>query len=246
MKDNDILDGKDVFHVFTPGCLEVDLTKGGEDIEKTRPIGGTCSTEKLDRQDESVFAKGLDFSEFVNHGFFNDNHKQETAAVLGEPNMAELRDNKWFTAGNLYLDYPPADRVWMLAKAMKKSNSSRRLGFSIEGKVQQRSFDGRILKAKIRHVAITNSPVNTDCSWDILAKAFAPLAQIEDMNDLKRAVTVGASSPDVSGMRTVRGEKRLRKVGSIDEAVQLIKSARPGYSWATCERVARVLFKTEV
>ena len=79
MKDNDFLDGKDDFIIFTPGCLEIDLTKSAAEIEATRPIGGTCSTERLDRQDESVLAKGLDFSEFVHHGFFNDNHKQDTA-----------------------------------------------------------------------------------------------------------------------------------------------------------------------
>ena len=135
MRDNDILDGKDDFAIWTPSCVEIINKGGGEDIERTRPIGGTCSTETLDRQDESVFAKGLNFDEFVKHGYYNDNHKQNTADILGYPSMAELRKGRWWTEGNLLLDWEPANRVWSLAKALAKSTAKRRLGFSIEGKV---------------------------------------------------------------------------------------------------------------
>lgn len=230
MLDNKLLDGEDDFVIFVPGAVDIDLTKGGspDEIERLRPIGGTCSTERLDRQDETVFAKGLDFSEFVNDGWFNDNHSQATHAVLGTPTLAELRNNKWWTEGNLLVGYPEADRIWNLAKALTKSMTKRRLGFSIEGKVQERGYDNRILKAKIRHVAITNSPVNVDCTWDILAKSFAPVEQVVDQAIVRKAMD-----------RTERSNKRL----SFDQTVMLIKSVRPHYEWATCERVARVIHK---
>lgn len=231
MLDNYLLDGKDDFVIFTPGCVEIDLSKGSaEDVEKKRPIGGVCSTERLDRQDESVLAKGLDFNEFVQHGYFNDNHKQDTAAILGVPHMAELRKGRWYTEGNLLHGYEPADKIWALAKALMKSSTSRRLGFSIEGKVIDRGFNNKILKAKIRHVAITNSPVNTDCTWDILAKSFGTREEME-AGTLRRSL-----SNDVLGRRVERGPMQM----TLDETVKLFKSARPHYSWGICERLARI------
>jgi hypothetical protein len=238
MKDNDLLDGKDDFVIFTPGCLEIDLSKGG-DIEKDRPIGGVCSTERLDRQDESVLAKGLDFDEFVHHGFFNDNHKQNTADVVGVPNKAELRKGRWWTEGNLLTGHEPADRIWSLAKALNKSTNARRLGFSIEGKVIERGFDNRILKAKIRHVAITNSPVNTDCTWDILVKSFGSIEE-QTAGEIRRALS--ADSPLTSQPKSV---ERKPLMLTFDEAVKIVKSNRPNYTWSTCERVARLIYKLQ-
>lgn len=163
---------EDLFRIDQAGILLVDLSKA-EDLDAKRPIGGFCSTEKLDRQDEIVIAKGLDFSEFVQFGYFNDNHKQDTAAILGYPEKAKLQGRRWWTEGRLFKGYPPSDKIWELAKVLKQTRSPRRLGFSIEGKVTERDHKNRILKAKVRHVAITNSPVNTECTWDILSKAFA-------------------------------------------------------------------------
>ena len=241
MLDNTLLDGKDDFVVFSPCCLEVDLSKGNaETLEQTRPIGGTCSTEDLDRQDESVLAKGLDFTEFVNHGFFNDNHKQDTAAILGVPRLAELRKSRWYTEGNLLKDYAPADRIWELAKALSKSNLARRLGFSIEGKVVDRDHNNRILKAKIRHVAITNSPVNVSCDWTILAKSFGSAEEIES-GDLRRSMMRAANKVAVQEGRPLTPTLEL----TFDEVVKIIKSHRPNYAWGTCERVARLIFKQE-
>lgn len=245
MQDNDLLDGKDEFKIWTPSCVEI-IMKGGEDIERTRPIGGTCSTERLDRQEEQVFAKGLNFDEFVHHGYFNDNHSQKTADLLGYPNMAELRGGKWWTEGNLLLDWEPANRIWNLAKALAKSTRARRLGFSIEGKVTERGYNNRILKAIIRHVAITNSPVNTDCTWDILAKAFGSMEELEGAT-IRRALSAGASSPALSGGAALGNRRVERKPIELtfDEAVKAIKSHRPHYAWATCERLARVAFQQQ-
>lgn len=247
MRDNDLLDGKDDFVIWTPSCVEIDLSKGSaEEIERTRPIGGVCSTESLDRQDESVFAKGLDFREFVEHGYYNDNHKQNTADILGYPRLAELRKGRWWTEGNLLTDYEPANRVWALAKALSKSTGSRRLGFSIEGKVIERGYNNKILKAKIRHVAITNSPVNTDCTWDILAKAFGSHEEIE-AGSIRRALSAGAQSPAHNSGAALRGSRVERKPITLtfDEAVNVLKANRPHYSFATCERLARIIFKQE-
>lgn len=155
----------DEFQIWQPG---VTLAKGAGDSD--RRIGGYASTEALDRQGEVVLQQGLDFSEFVQHGYFNDNHNQNTAAVVGIPEMANYEHGKgWYVEGSLLKGTKRAEEIWELAKAL--SDTPRKLGFSIEGKVQRRDSN-KIVKAIVRHVAITNSPVNTECTWGVLAKSF--------------------------------------------------------------------------
>ena len=232
---------QDEFTVWAPACVEV-IEKAGTDLELTRPIGGWCSTENLDRQDEIVVAKGLDFSEFVSFGYFNDNHKQETAAVLGYPRVARLEKSRWWTEGNLLVGYPPADKVWELAKAMKKSGAPRSLGFSIEGKVLERDGGNRIVRAKVRNVAITNAPVNTDCLWGILSKAFAPLATVE--NAQRKALAENSAL-----VQSVGVSRRGNHVNSIvhqrndllspAEAIDRVQRIHPNLSAAAAARVVR-------
>lgn len=229
---------EDDFEVFLPGVVSV-LEKAGDNIEDTRPIGGWCSTEHLDRQEEVVVAKGLDFTDFINFGYFNDNHRQGTADVLGYPRTIKLHNDRWWTEGNLIKDFAPADRVWELAKALRKSKAPRKLGFSIEGKVQMRDDNTRrILRAKVRNVAITNCPVNTNCTWDILAKAFGTEADVI----AAKAVTANYGSPRVSGSASQRRESiELKRTTDLttDEAIAKLRKLRPNYSKSLCERIVR-------
>jgi hypothetical protein len=236
----------DDFSVFLPDSLDI-IEKAGEDIELTRPIGGYCSTERLDRQDEIVVAKGLDFEEFVNFGYFNDNHKQDTSAVLGYPKMARLDKSRWYTEGNLIAGFPAADKVWELAKALKKSKAPRRLGFSIEGKVLERDGKNKIVRAKVRNVAITNCPVNTDCTWDILSKAFSTSENVEQA--AQKALSTGGGGMPLTGGAALRQEslettvhRELHRSGELDfeEAVEKIHKMRPNYSKSTCRRIVRL------
>ncbi len=155
-------------HLFD---LEVDVTlvKAATD-ETSRRIGGYASTESLDRQGEIIVQKGLDFSDFLKSGWFNDNHKQDVNRVLGYPTSAEFHKGKgWYVEGYLIKGYKPADEIWELAKALQ--NTPRKLGFSVEGKILKR-VSNKIAKAIVKHIAITHVPVNTDCTLDILAKSF--------------------------------------------------------------------------
>jgi len=152
---------------------------------RERRIGGIASIETKDRQKETLLQRGLDFSEFVNYGWFNDNHSKKTADILGYP-----EDHKFFKKGEtlpngveaiapghwvegyLLKGKKQADEIWDLANSLK--DTPRRLGFSVEGKIQKRdSLDKSIVtKALVREVAITKAPVNTDSQMDILAKAL--------------------------------------------------------------------------
>ena len=231
---------QDNFSVFLPDVFDI-VEKAGEDIEQTRPIAGHCSTENLDRQEEVVVAKGLDFSEFVQFGYFNDNHKQDTAAVLGWPKTVRLEKSRWWTEGNLLVGYPPADRIWELAKSLRKSSSPRRLGFSIEGKVLQRDNGNRIVRAKVRNVAITNVPVNTDCTWDIMAKAMASIDLVDQaatkahaLNFMERTQVPADIGVDIQLHR----DEYL----DLDTATERVHKLRPHLTKAICRRIARLAF----
>ena len=164
---------------FSFGEDEEFFEKGDKDAYNSRRLRGIMSTPSRDRQGENVIAKGLDFNPFLHHGHFNDNHSQSTSAILGYPETVRYQEDidtrkgkvdGWVTEGYVIKGTTRADQVWELAKALAKV-PDRKLGFSIEGKVTRRK-NKVIEKALIRNVAITNCPVNTDCTWDVLAKSF--------------------------------------------------------------------------
>lgn len=170
--------GEENFKVFLPDTVFLEKSEK-EDDYNSRKIVGVMSTSRRDRQGEIVKAKGLEFDEFLKNGHFNDNHSQETSAIIGYPEKVEYRkslnefgknSDGWICQGYVLKGTKRADGIWELAKALKDV-PDRKLGFSIEGKVLRRE-DKTIEKAKIRNVAITNCPVNTDCTWDVLEKSF--------------------------------------------------------------------------
>lgn len=172
-----------------------------------RRIGGIITTESPDRQGEIVLQRGLDFNDFVNHGWFNDNHSKDTDGVLGYPEKVQFfkkgeklpngahapNDGHW-AEGYLLQGHERADKIWSLGKALQRTN--RRLGFSVEGGIQQRTGPLRktIAKAKVRNVAITNCPVNTDTRLDVLAKSLMAVEHCEP-ELLVKALAMGVANP---------------------------------------------------
>lgn len=220
------LHDEDVFDVWVPNVVEVlDVQKaGGDDPELTHPIQGWASTEDLDRQGEIVVAKGLDFTEFTNWGWYNNNHKQDPWDVLGYPRLARLeKGTRWWTEGNLIPGYPPADKLWDLGKSLKKGNAPRRLGMSIEGKVVQRDGRNKILRANVRHVALTASPVNTSSTWEVVCKAFS------DPDSVSQACVASTE---------IRRETEL----TFNKAVAYVQRLHPHVSRETCRRVVAFAF----
>jgi phage head maturation protease len=159
--------------------IDMDIEKS-EESSSARLIRGYASTEDEDRQGEHMVQKGLDISDFINHGYFNYDH--DNSIILGYPhNTCKVDNNGFWVEGELLKGIPQADRIWELAIALKKSNAPRKVGFSVEGKVIQR--DGsKILKAKIYNVAITTNPVNTSCSWEAVVKSFSGAEHIPTIN----------------------------------------------------------------
>lgn len=202
-------------------CFE----KAGADPSKERRIGGIVSTDDIDRQGEQLIQKGLDFGPFLKGGWFNDNHEHSTDALVGYPDLVELRQlpgggTGWYVEGYLLKGHSRADNLWNIAQALQKSN--RRLGFSVEGSIQERdpSNPKIVRKAVVREVAITRCPVNTNTGLDVLSKALSAGSAVPDPG-----VSPGEGFP----LRTesLEGKKKKKKRYTKSEAVERLCSLRP-------------------
>lgn len=160
---------KDDFKFMIP--MDILKSEDSEDDSEMR-IGGYASTSDEDRQGDEILQRGIDYSDFVDFGYFNFDH--DNSKILGYPDKSKCKiDNKGFyVEGTLLKGVELARSIWETALALKKSGAPRRAGFSVEGKVLRRNELGKIVKAKIYNVAITFNPVNPKCSWEALCKSF--------------------------------------------------------------------------
>lgn len=248
---------RDDFHFFTPVTFfeKADAQEGFR-----RRIGGLVSTQGKDQEGETILQRGLDFAHFLNKGWYNDNHSKHQTGVLGFPDHVRFfqkgstlpdggvapNDGHW-AEGYLLEGWKPADEIWSLGQALKKTMGKRRLGFSIEGTIQRRIGPDRktIAKALVKNIAITHCPVNAETGLAILAKSLER-AETESPEDIERALTAGAGSTTApSGPRTGAGagailmpeslESGVRKL-TKSEAVQWFLERFPNYSVATAGR----------
>ena len=75
-----VVDKSGRFRVTTPLSFfeKADAPEGEQ-----RRFGGLVTTESVDRQGQVVLADGLNFSHFMEHGWFNDNHDAATSKAVG-------------------------------------------------------------------------------------------------------------------------------------------------------------------
>ena len=159
---------KDKFNFFLPADFEKAKDANGKQLMRVK---GIASTNDEDSEGETLEPVGYQLDRFLRHGFINYNHlaKSDAAKIIGEPEFAHVTDNgKLYIEGKLY-NTELAKSVYNLADTLKKSNSKRRLGWSIEGRAIERDAVNpkRITKAMITGVAITPSPVNANTYVDI-------------------------------------------------------------------------------
>lgn len=189
-----------------------------------RIIRGFCTTEHKDREKEIVLQDGLDFSEFLAHGWFNDNHSRDTGKNIGWPTKLERAttpDGKkgHFVEGELLRNYAPADQVWDFAHALKENAAPRQLGMSIEGAIDQRSGpDGKIIsKARVRKVAVTADPINPYTGAEMVIKALMAGGDIS-----APAPTPGQGFPLRAESLEGGTKKKKRKAKKAGEAVDAL------------------------
>jgi hypothetical protein len=253
--------------------LPIEVWEKAGEKGKERRIGGIISTEDKDRQGEVVLQRGLDFSEFINHGWFNDNHSKDTTGIVGYPTKVEKQTvggkPRHRVEGYLLPNYGPANKIWELARSLQKTN--RRLGFSIEGSVGQREgYDGKtVAQAKVRNVAITNCPVNVSTGLEILAKSLVALetqgeqarkshrcwgkgeccgkcesADAEKALSAGQAVTnPGPSAGEGFPLRTESTEKKPKRLTKA-QAIEWLQSRYRGLSKAMAERIYQYAVKS--
>lgn len=194
------------FNFFIPAELEK-----GADGKKW--VSGIASTFDEDLQGERIKQDGLDLSYFLKRGFFNDDHAKETGAKVGIPTEARVNKSGLWVKGFL-LETKRAVEIFELAQALSKAGGSRKLGFSVEGKVLQREEKNPriITKAWIKDIAITASPINPNTFMDV-AKSFATA-------ELSEILVTGENEDEALG-KGKTGDKVKDELSALDEATKI-------------------------
>lgn len=162
-----------LFSVFT----SLDIEKGKDNPDKVK-IGGIISTDAKDQEGDILLQEGMDWSYFLDRGYFNYEHQQGPENILGVPDKVELVEMNGKKAtkveGYLLMDTPKAKDVYQSIKAVAKAGLNRQIGFSVEGQVIERDLQNpKIVKrAKILNVSITAHPVNPDAKLELLARSL--------------------------------------------------------------------------
>jgi hypothetical protein len=177
-------DTNDTFSFFLPvEALEKSETDPKDD---TRYVQGIASTDHTDLQNEKVVQNGIDFSYFTKHGFINDDHKPGVENKVGEPVEVRLTKAGLWIKALLYKGKERSDYWWEHLTSLEQSKSTRKVGFSIQGKVQRRNGNS-ITKCWIQDVAITASPVNTHTWAEIVKSLCAEKYCIHPWKSLEKA-----------------------------------------------------------
>ena len=143
----------------------VDPTTG----ENVMRLGGIASTSDEDSDGEFLDPKGFDINPLMKSGLVNWHHqaKGQPSAIIGEPSKGEIRKEGLYLEVDLYPSSKVAHEVFELAEILERDSTTRRLGFSIEGKVLKRKSNDKsnpdynhIEKAVITGVAVTHLPKN--------------------------------------------------------------------------------------
>jgi len=153
-------------------------------------INGLASDNSEDLQGETLEPKGFEINEFLTGGLINLEHyttrKGDSQYWIGEPIDAHVKGDEFFIKSKLWKARDLARNFWDTLIVMKESGSKRKAGYSIEG--QKKGTDPnnkkRITKAKIKHCAVTFSPVNSN-SWLDIAKGQQAADYIEPAYDVK-------------------------------------------------------------
>lgn len=195
--------------------------KTGEEIML---LGGIASTADEDSDGEFLDPKGFDIKPLLESGMVNWHHQAKTCpgTIVGEPTKAEIRKDGLYIETKLYPSSPVARDIWELAKTLESDSDTRRLGYSIEGRVLERGSNDKtkpgykkITKAVITGVAITHQPKNP--------KTFANIIKGDIDDDFENDETEETDSKK----KTSKEEKKYYEGIGINDKSLDTDSARP-------------------
>jgi hypothetical protein len=158
---------EDEFTFWVPATISKAEGPKSKKGKKRRWLQGIASTKDIDLQKEEVYQYGIDFAYFLKWGYFNNDHKPGFKNKVGQPTECKVTKDGLWTKGYLFDNHTVADEIWELALALEASDSDRKLGFSIQGKVLRRS-GRKIMKCWIQDIAITAAPINTNTWLDVI------------------------------------------------------------------------------
>jgi len=163
------------FNFFVPAEVDFEKAKGktGEEKYKNMYLSGVASTDEEDTDEETLEPQGYVLDRFLKSGLVNYEHMAKAGGAkywIGEPTDAKVKGNKFFVKAKLWDKSKMARDLYDTVEIMKGSGSSRKIGWSIEGKALQRDpmNEKRITKALITNVALTFMPKNGSTYADII------------------------------------------------------------------------------
>lgn len=236
--------------------IPIDPLEKARRASRSMRFGGFISSGR-DKEGERLL--GLDFGQFERSGFFNDNHDKSTAGQAGHPVAGVRRVRKgellpsgsrakhrgWWAEG--VIAGPRGREIYELAEDLKANGGTRRLGFSVQGTTLERDLaDPRdILKAVVRHIAITHCPVNDEGELHILSKAMFAGSAIGNPGATPGqgfALRRESLDPEMKFLefKPYWGRQKRQKDGlNEDEGTELVRSLYPGLTKAEARRVSR-------
>jgi len=192
-----------------------------QDKNVKRLIQGIASTVNEDLQKEFVDQSGIDFSYFLKYGYYNNDHKPGFDNKVGQPLECKVTKEGLWTKGFLFKDHKIADSIWELANALEASQSNRKLGFSIQGKVLRRNGK-RILACWVQDIAITTAPINTNTWLDVVKSLAMVPSDLWFSDQEKFSISPRLVSP-VAKSTCDFCRKNMQQKNSIDESQMDLK-----------------------
>lgn len=138
-------------------------------------LKGLASDNSKDKQGETLEPSGYQIEDFLSDGLINLEHytsrKGDSQYWIGEPTDAIVKGDEFYIESKLWKSHPLARNFWDTLVIMKESGSTRKAGYSIEGKRLELDPNDkkRVTKANITNCAVTMSPVNKN-SWIEIVK----------------------------------------------------------------------------
>ena len=249
---------KNTFAIWSPfDVIEKgrDNVNGGDAEKMVGRIGGIISSEAKDQQNESLVQTGVDWSYFINKGWFNYEHNAGPDNVLGHPESVTPASLNGEPAtrveGVLYLHKPKAREIYETALAMKKAGGKRQLGFSVEGQVVERDTRNKtkITKARVLNVAITAHPVHPDARLEVLMRSLDKAGVgYQSPTGFQDAGSIGPLIPQslegVPALASFGVDAFRRKRMSVQELALLLTTTFPALNYAVALNVATEIART--
>lgn len=237
----------------------IDPTTG----EQVMRLGGIASTSDEDADGEFLDPKGFDIKPLLESGMVNWHHqaKGQPAAIIGEPTKAEIRPEGLYIETDLYPSSKIACDVWELANTLEKDSKTRRLGYSIEGKVVKRKSNNKnspdykkIVKAIITGVAVTHQPKNPKTFANIIKGEIDEYDEEVDTfdgnvesNDLKKNPNEKEKALDTESGKPLKKESVDKKIKNQtfgkSEVVERLFRDIPGISIEKAKNINSLILK---